>query len=42
MMTIAVIGLTCRATKKPLFLAWDTIMIVMVYITNIMLLYVMR
>lgn len=42
MMTIAVIGLTYRATKKTLFLAWDTIMIVMVYITNIMLLYVMR
>lgn len=42
MMTIAVIGLTYRATKKRLFLAWDTIMIVMVYITNIMLLYVMR
>ena len=42
MMTIAVIGLTYRATKKPLFMAWDTIMIVMVFIVNIMLLYIMR
>jgi len=32
-------GLTCRAEKKPLFLAWDAIGILVVYMANIMLLY---
>ena len=39
MTAIAVIGLTYRAEKKRLFLAWDSIAIIMVYISNIMLLY---
>ena len=39
MTAIAVIGLTYRAEKKWLFLAWDSIAIIMVYITNVMLLY---
>ncbi len=42
MTTIAIIGLTYRASKKPLFLAWDSIGIVFVYIINIMLLYMMK
>ncbi len=42
MSIIAVIGLTYRAEKKPLFLAWDSIGILMVYIINLMLLYMMR
>ncbi|NOY38673.1 MAG: sodium:calcium antiporter [Nitrospirae bacterium] len=39
MITIAIIGLTYRATKKPLFLAWDSLAILLVYIINLMLLY---
>jgi cation:H+ antiporter len=40
MMTgIAIIGLTYRSMKKPLFLAWDAIGIVIIYIINMMLLY---
>lgn len=42
MATIAIIGLTYRAEKKRLFLAWDSIAIIMVYISNIMLLYHLR
>lgn len=42
MMTIAVIGLTYRASKKPLFLAWDAMGIVAVYILNLFLLYMLR
>jgi len=43
MMTgIAIIGLTYRSTKKPLLLAWDSIGIVIIYIINIMVLYMMR
>jgi len=42
MMTIAVAGLMYRASKKPLFLAWDTIMIATMYIVNIMLLYITK
>ncbi len=42
MSIIAVIGLTYRAEKKPLFLAWDSIGISMVFIINLMLLYMMR
>jgi len=42
MTTIAVIGLTYRAEKKPLFLAWDSIAIISVYVSNLMLLYMLR
>jgi cation:H+ antiporter len=39
MTAIAVIGLTYRAERKRLFLAWDAIGIIMVYMANIALLY---
>ncbi|MEW6213614.1 MAG: sodium:calcium antiporter, partial [Nitrospirota bacterium] len=42
MTIIAIIGLTYRAEKKPLFLAWDSIGIVLVYMINLMLLYMLR
>ncbi|MGB9715665.1 MAG: sodium:calcium antiporter [Thermodesulfovibrionales bacterium] len=42
MTTIAIIGLTYRAEKKKLFLAWDSIGILLVYILNLMLLYKMK
>ncbi len=42
MMTIAVIGLTYRATKKRLFLSWDAMGIVIVYILNLMTLYMLK
>jgi len=42
MMTIAVVGLTYRAAKKPLFLAWDSIGIVLVYVMNLLLLHALR
>jgi cation:H+ antiporter len=42
MTTIAIIGLTYRAEKKLLFLAWDSIGIVMVYVINLMLLYMLK
>jgi cation:H+ antiporter len=42
MTTIAIIGLTYRAAKKPLFLAWDSIGIVFVYVINLLLLYALR
>jgi cation:H+ antiporter len=42
MTAIAIIGLIYRAEKKRLFLAWDSIGIVFVYIVNIMLLYMSR
>lgn len=42
MTTIAIIGLTYRAEKKKLFLAWDSIGILLVYIFNLMLLYTLR
>lgn len=42
MMTIAVIGLTYRAAKKPLFLAWDSVGIVLVYAMNLFLLYTLK
>jgi cation:H+ antiporter len=42
MTAIAVIGLTYRAEKKKLFLAWDSIGIVLVYVVNLMLLYMLR
>jgi cation:H+ antiporter len=42
MATIAVIGLTYRSVKKSLFIAWDSIGIIIVYIVNLMLLYMLR
>jgi len=42
MTTIAIIGLTYRAEKKPLFIAWDSIGIITIYIINIMLLYTLK
>lgn len=42
MTTIAIICLTYRATKKKLFLAWDSIALSVAYVINIMLLYVLR
>lgn len=42
MTTIAVIGLTYRTEKKPLFLAWDSIGILLAYVINLMLLYMLR
>ncbi len=42
MTTIAIVGLTYRAERKPLFLAWDSIGIVTVYFVNLMSLYMLR
>lgn len=42
MTSIAIIGLTYRAEKKTLFLAWDSIGIVLLYVTNLMLLYMLK
>lgn len=42
MATIAIIGLTYRTEKRPLLLAWDSIGILLVYVINLMLLYMPR
>ena len=42
MTTIAIIGLTYRAEKKRLFVAWDSLCILMVYLVNLMLLYMLK
>jgi cation:H+ antiporter len=42
MTTIAIIGLTYRAEKKRLFLAWDSIGMILVYVVNLMLLYKLK
>lgn len=42
MTAIAIIGLTYRTEKKRLFLAWDSIGILLIYIINLMLLYTLR
>lgn len=42
MTAIAIIGLTYRTEKKTLLLAWDSIGILLVYIANIILLYMLR
>ena len=42
MSAVAIIGLTYRNEKKPLFLAWDSIAIVLIYLGNVMLLYMLR
>jgi len=42
MTAIAIIGLTYRAEKKPMFLAWDSAGLVVVYVINLMVLYMLR
>ena len=42
MTAIAVIGLTYRTERKRLFLAWDSIGIVLVYLLNLMLIYMFK
>lgn len=42
MTSIAIVGLTYRTERKRLFLAWDSIGIVLVYVVNLMLLYMLR
>lgn len=42
MTSIAIIGLTYRAEKKRLIVAWDSAGIILVYILNMLLLYTMR
>jgi cation:H+ antiporter len=42
MTAIAIIGLTYRAERKPLFIAWDSMGIVLCYVLNLMMLYMIR
>jgi len=42
MTTTAIIGLTYRAEKKRLLLAWDSIGIVILYLSNLVLLYMLK
>lgn len=42
MTAIAIIGLTYRASKKTLFLAWDAVAIVLVFAANLTALYLLR
>jgi cation:H+ antiporter len=42
MTTIAIIGLTYRASKKYFFLSWDAMAIIMVYILNMVILYTIK
>lgn len=42
MTAIAIIGLTYRASKKPLFFTWDSIGIVATYLLSTLVLYMMR
>ena len=42
MIAIAIIGLTYRASKKPLFLAWDSLGIILIYVVNLMSLYLLK
>ena len=42
MTAIAIIGLTYRAEKKPMFLAWDSVGIVVIYVINLMVLYMLK
>ena len=42
MTAIAIIGLTYRAEKKPIFMAWDSMGILLCYILNLMMLYGLR
>jgi cation:H+ antiporter len=42
MTAVAIIGLTYRAEKKPIFLAWDSAGLVVIYVINLMVLYMLR
>jgi hypothetical protein len=42
MTSIAVIGLTYRARRKPFFLAWDAMAIVAIFVADMILLYLNR
>ena len=42
MTTIAVIGLTYRAEEKRVFIAWDSAGIILVYVINMTLLFMLR
>ncbi|MBI4843265.1 MAG: sodium:calcium antiporter [Nitrospirae bacterium] len=42
MTAIAIIGLTYRAEKKKLFLAWDSVGMVFIFMINLMLLYMLK
>lgn len=42
MTAVAVIGVTYRSEKKRLFLAWDSLCIMLLYLCNIMMLYMLR
>lgn len=42
MTTLAIIGLTYRTEKKLLLLAWDSIGILLIYMINLMMLYMLR
>ncbi len=42
MTTIAIIGLTYRMEKKRLFMAWDSLGILVVYVINVLLLYMLK
>ena len=42
MTAVAVIGLTYRAKRKKLFIAWDSMGIVIIYMLNLLLLYLLK
>lgn len=42
MTSVAIIGLTYRAEKKKLFLAWDSAGMVLIFVINLMLLYMLK
>jgi cation:H+ antiporter len=42
MTAVAIIGLTYRAEKKPMFLAWDSLGLVVIYVINLMVLYMLK
>ncbi|MDO8282945.1 MAG: sodium:calcium antiporter [Thermodesulfovibrionia bacterium] len=42
MTAIAIIGLTYRAESKKLFLAWDSVGMILIFMINLMLLYMMK
>jgi len=42
MTAVAIIGLTYRAEKKPMFLAWYSVGIVVLYVVNLMVLYTLK
>ncbi|GBE31165.1 MAG TPA: sodium:calcium antiporter [Nitrospirae bacterium] len=42
MIAVAIIGLTYRASRKPLFLAWDSLGILIIYVVNLLSLYMLK